>query len=545
MHRSRNTLATWAVTAAGLVAGCSSAETPTAVTYHGAVRAVVETRCAGCHAAGGVAPFALTTFEEVKATAPAALAAVEAGRMPPWMPDPDCRRYQDERLIPAEEVATLRAWVEAGSPEGDPATYVPRQASLQRGLNLSDLGPPSAELTPREAYAPDSARPDDYRCFPLDHAFTEETYVRTTNIVPDQRALVHHVILYLVEPQFSEVVEQMDAADPGPGYQCFGGVGTGQPKPIGGWTPGDGYLIGSEDAGIRIPAGARLVLQMHYNTLAATPSPDRTMAQLWFLDERPAYLLEPRFFPHLGIDVPAGDAASTHARTFKNTSAAPWTIVATAPHMHLLGSRLRTVKVDAQGKETCLVDIPRWDFSWQQSYALRPGEELLVAPGESVRLECTYDNSAANQPVVNGERREPTRVTWGEGTLDEMCLNTIILLEPYAPLPDVSASCDGFQGCYDQCRTTNFPRTGCVLRCGASGCAQCVLPGYFSSVSDTCGVQANAVIECLESCDGAPDPSACVTNACGPLIVGFDACAGPHIEAGVADRSAAACGVEL
>lgn len=532
--------------AAALVACSGSTDEPApsdAPTYHGAVRASLEQRCNSCHAQGGVGPFPLTTYEEVKRVAPAVLAAVESGRMPPWLPDPDCRRYTDERLMPAAEIEALRQWVAADLPEGDPADYV-APASAAQALTLEQLGPPDMEAGPEVAYAPNPERPDDYRCFPLEVTFTEESFMKAALVVPDKEALVHHVILYRVAPEFSAQVDALDAADEGPGYSCFGGVGAGQPTPVGGWTPGDAPIGGSDDAGIRMRPGTRLVMQMHYNTLSTAPSPDNTQVRMWFHDERPEIMLEPRFLPHLGIEIEAGDERSSHSRVFRNTSDRPWTVVSTTPHMHLLGASLKTVKVAADGSETCLVDIPEWDFDWQQGYTLR--EPLVVEPGEALRLDCAYDNSAANQPVINGERGDPVRVTWGEGTLDEMCLNVVTFAEPYTPPVAPGDICEGFQDCYDTCVETDFPLTGCVLQCGAdNGCAACALPGLIASVTDTCGVQAEALIQCFELCDLEDDTAACISTQCSATIFGFDLCARSHVEAGVADAAVSGCGVEL
>jgi hypothetical protein len=43
-------------------------------------------------------------------------------------------------------------------------------------------------------------------------------------------------------------------------------------------------------------------------------------------------------------------------------------------------------------------------------------------------VECHYDNSPGNQPVVDGQRLPPRDVTWGEGTHDEMCLSYIMAI---------------------------------------------------------------------------------------------------------------------
>ena len=46
---------------------------------------------------------------------------------------------------------------------------------------------------------------------------------------------------------------------------------------------------------------------------------------------------------------------------------------------------------------------------------------MPIAP-TTLQLECDYDNSFANQPMVNGQQGTPKDVSWGESTLDEMCL---------------------------------------------------------------------------------------------------------------------------
>ena len=529
----------------GLVSACSSgAETQPAevATYHRDVRPLIEQACGDCHAADGIGPFRLDSYESLKAAAAGALDAIENRRMPPWMPDPDCRRYVGERLLSDQQIALFRAWVDGGTVEGDPAEYV---APTRSADPVVALGPADLTLGSSVPYVPSAERPDDYRCFVLDADFSEETFLTASNVLPDQQAIVHHVILYLVAPQEAERVAALDAADEGPGYTCFGGTGVGQPTPISGWVPGTTPNISGDNSAIRIPAGAKLVLQMHYNLLASTPAADQTQVQLWTTTERPDTLLLPQFLPNLGIDIAAGDSASTHARRITNNSGQPWTVVQTTPHMHLLGTRISTWKVAADGQRECMVDIPRWDFNWQQGYAFRPGEEVVVQPGESIELECTYDNSAANQPIVNGVQLDPVRVTWGEGTLDEMCLNSLVFAAPYFETP-TGGSCDSadFQPCYDECmRGLTAITTGCVLQCGASnGCAECALTGMISCTTDTCGQASTNMLTCLEDCNNEAD---CVATRCLVPIVTFDRCVAPSLAGESCVAARAGCEIEL
>ena len=91
--------------------------------------------------------------------------------------------------------------------------------------------------------------------------------------------------------------------------------------------------------------------------------------------------------------------------------------------MHTLGAEISvTLDRGADGEE-CVIDIPAWDFNWQQFYSFPEGDTVFAEPGDRVNLRCAFDNSASNQPTVNGERQTPRDVAWGDGTFDEMCLS--------------------------------------------------------------------------------------------------------------------------
>src|SRR5690606_27226647 len=94
-------------------------------------------------------------------------------------------------------------------------------------------------------------------------------------------------------------------------------------------------------------------------------------------------------------------------------------IHAILPHLHKLGTSISIQVERADGTIEPLVEIARWNFDWQSYFEL--AEPITVLPGDDLRIRCEYDNSAANQPIIDGERREPIDVTWGEGTYDEMC----------------------------------------------------------------------------------------------------------------------------
>ena len=519
-----------------------------AVTYQGHLRAVIEKNCVSCHSSDGIGPFALDSYEAVQRVAPAVVDAVKSRRMPPWLAGPGCQDYRDDVSMNDADVGLFQRWFDHGRIEGDPATYVAPATNPLRTNQAQMSVPPTTTLRGAEPYQPNPARPDDYRCFVLPHEFTEETFITASKVVPDKTQLVHHVIVYLVQPEFAEGVVALDAADPDIGYSCFGGVGAGTPRLISGWAPGREERPTASDAAIRIPKGAKLVMQMHYNVLGADPVPDHTEFHMWTTTDKPSLLVHTFPLAHLGIDIPANEPASKHSRVFRNNTDAPWTVVGVAPHMHLLGTKLRATAQHASGDEECLVDIPRWDFGWQGSYLFDNEKAVVIQPGESVRLECQYDNSAANQPVVNGERLDPKRVFWGEGTLDEMCLAFLITVEPYAPLPEPGELCVDFQTCYDACvQQPNQLKTVCAMRCSAAdsgACSNCVIRGIIQCGLEDCPLDSAALADCIEGCSTEDDVASCIGSSCTLPILGFDTCVSPSIDAGKCDMGVSACGVE-
>ena len=408
------------------------------VTYHADVRPIVEARCQSCHIAGGVAPFS-TAYEGGAFVDPAeswfapSTAAVESGSMPPWSPADDCHPIEHARTLSDAERDLFAEWAAAGHPEGDPASY-PGGGAVQTE-EPDDLGEPTLVLRSAVPYTPDPMRPDDYRCFVVETGQDTERWIAGFDVQPDRVDLVHHVILYGLEPEYADDVVQWDAQDPGPGYGCFGSPGTWDAETIGGWAPGQAAEVYAPGTARRLQAGTQLVVQVHYNTVNAATEigPEQSEVRLWLLDEgeTPRQELISLPFADLDLNLPPGDPNVVEEEEIDlGFLFGRVPIRGAFPHMHQLGTRIRLDAVAEDGSEQCVIDIPRWDFNWQQTYFFPETDPVLVSREDTLRLSCTYDNSAANQPVVNGEQLEPRQVEWGDGSLDEMCLVYVYVTRP-------------------------------------------------------------------------------------------------------------------
>lgn len=398
-------------------------------TYHADVRELLDARCGACHTPGGPAPFDVHYRAEDWADgapvwAAPAVASALAGTMPPWPASQDCTPIEHPRVLSDDELSVLRAWADNGYAEGDPA-----DAPLPPDVVVDDLGEPDVVLRADEAYAADPASPDDYRCLVVDAA-AADAWVHAVTVVPDQTRVLHHVILYGLDERWADDVAAWDAGDDGPGYTCFGSPGTWDADTIAGWAPGQAPEVYGEGMARHISEGTVLVLQVHYNTVGLEPADipaDQTAVHLWTLPEgeKPALEVLSVPVPDTELDIQPGDPDVVETSEISLDELGLRRQIRTIgafPHMHKLGTSIRLEAVREDDTTTCLIDVPSWDFAWQQAYFFDTPAPLVLSRSDRLRLTCTYDNSVANQPIENGVPREPQQVGWGEGTYDEMCL---------------------------------------------------------------------------------------------------------------------------
>jgi hypothetical protein len=524
------------------------------VTYSEHVQPLVETNCTVCHTTGGSAPFAFETYDQVSAASSAMLDAMSSGRMPPWPADPDCRSFEDDRTLAAEDLATFEQWVADGTPEGeatDPITIeaVPFDATVT--------------ATSAQPYTPDlGSTGDDYHCFLLDLSFDTPTFVTGSTVDPDTET-VHHVLVYALSGEQAAQAQALDDAEEGEGYTCFGGPlpqapgemeagfgngGSTRITQIAAWVPGSVPSELPDDLGIPIEAGSRIVMQMHYSAAGGAAEPDQTALLLRLTDQPPAYVRRTVPLAIPDIDIPA-NAEAGFSKTLTNFSDATISIESLAGHMHLLGKEVSATVVKTSGDEVCGLSIPDWDFDWQLSYRVRDDDPLVVEPGDAIRIACSYDNTAANQPVVDGVQQEPRDVTWGDGSLDEMCLVYAAIVQPYVPPADTSAgACASVDACFAAsdgsfqalmaCDNTAMACGGCALESGlACGMAPCLLGlGAMRGCLTDCVLATNAF-------GGSMD--ACMQATCASDYENLASCADPVMQSGQCADAVATCGLTM
>jgi hypothetical protein len=382
-------------------------------TYSRDISRIFQEKCQQCHREGDIGPFALNSYEAAMTWGEDIQSAIAEKRMPPWKPVAGHGEFKNNFGLSDEQRDMILNWYRGGAPEGDPRD-LPEPIAETGEYHLGD---PDVVLTMPETYTI-ARRGDIYRCFVVPTDFGVDRFLDAIQVVPGNRQVVHHVILYL---DSSGKARQMDGKDGNPGYDCFGGPGDGIPLTLssmaGGWVPGMRTTRLPEGVGTLIPKGADIIMQVHYYPGGRTNQQDQTKVGMYFAPQEVNKRLVYLPVINTSFRIPAGAESYDVVANFLIPPLFDATAYLVAPHMHLLGRRFKLEKVRFNGTRESLIRIDDWDFNWQGFYKYETPIRLNAF--DQLRATCTFDNSEKNP-------RNPSNplkvVRWGEGTEDEMCI---------------------------------------------------------------------------------------------------------------------------
>jgi peroxiredoxin len=377
-----------------LIGRVFTSQKPSEVTYSRQISRILQNRCVECHRPGQIGPFSLTSYREVVGWAEMIDEVVQQRRMPPWHADPKYGHFANDARLAEEDRELIRRWVAAGAPEGDPAELPPPRKFAEGW----QIGRPDKIIYMADKPFQVPARGEvKYQYFIVDPGFTDDMWIAAAECRPGNRAVVHHIIVGVLTGDRRLVGSAEDRSD---------------------WlaatAPGARPLLLGEGYAKLIPAGAKLVFQLHY-TPNGTAQEDRSSIGLVFADPATVKrIVTTQKAATRRLVIPPGDP--NHRVDASHVFASDTLLMAMFPHMHLRGKSFRYTAVYPDGKGEILLDVPRYDFNWQNSYELV--EPKLMPKG--TRLECVahFDNSESN--LANPD---PTAtVRWGDQTWEEMMI---------------------------------------------------------------------------------------------------------------------------
>ena len=383
-----------------LIARPRISKADSSITFCKQIVRLLKQHCTECHRPGEIGPFSLTEYDEVIGWADMMQETIAQRRMPPWNANPEHGHFVNARMMPNADRELIHQWVTEGTPFGDASDLPPLESGSDAQSTESHF---DLEIPMRsEPYNVAAEGTIEYQYFVVDPKFDEDRWVQMAELTPSNRSVVHHGIVFIRPPDGIEI----------------SGIGW-----LTAYVPGQVRVPSPAHRARRIPAGSKLVFQMHY-TPNGKPQQDQSVLRLTFAD--PSEITE----EHISLislnqelEIPAGETdVPVHGRT-------PYLppdgmLLALSPHMHLRGKSMR-VEATTQTDSNILLDVPKYDFNWQHTYILRDPIELKSL--KELTFHAKFDNSKDN-PF----NPDPTAfVTWGDQTWEEMA---IVFYEVAVPL---------------------------------------------------------------------------------------------------------------
>jgi Flp pilus assembly protein TadD/mono/diheme cytochrome c family protein len=381
-----------------------------AVTFNRDIAPLVFEHCAVCHHAGGSAPFALTTYAEVKQRA-RQIAEVTATRyMPPWLPEPNHLAFANERRLSDAQIKLIQQWAATNAPEGNAKDLL----ATPRFNDAWQLGQPDLIVKMNEGFILPASGGDVFRNFVLPLPVTATKFVKAVEILPSNPKVVHHANLLIDR---SHTARQLDKAEAGPGFAGMQvDLASDSFDPDSHflfWKPGAPPAVEPDGMAWRCEPDTDLVLNLH---LFPSGKPERVAVEvgLYFSDKPQTIFPMLLQLEHDGaLDIPAGKADFT--LTDELTLPVDVNALGVYPHAHYLGQDLLATATLPNGEKKTLVHITRWDLSWQGVYQFRA--PVFLPQGTVVSMRYVYDNSAANP---RNPHAPPRRVRAGNRSSEEM-----------------------------------------------------------------------------------------------------------------------------
>ena len=362
------------------------------ITYAKHIAPIVQKHCVACHREGEIAPFTLTSHEDLVNWSATIREVIEDRRMPPWHAESDAGKFVNDRRLPEEEKKLLFDWIDNGMPVGNPAD-LPAPRQFTEGWQIPK---PDLVIEMPRPYTVRAKGTVEYQYFPIDLKLDEDKWVVAAEARPGNRSVVHHLILLYVPP---------GAKYGPPEAALLNALATFAPG-IPAWEARPGMAR-------RVPAGSKLYFQVHY-TPSGVEATDLSRAGLVFARSKA------EIEKHLQANAVVNTRLRIPPKTDNVALKAEYRfgsdmqIVSMLPHMHLRGKAFRIEAAQPGGQRELVLDVPHYDFNWQNIYVF--AQPLKVREGTTLFCTATYDNSE-NNPA----NPDPSKtVTWGDQTWEEM-----------------------------------------------------------------------------------------------------------------------------
>jgi len=420
------TLRTSCALAFGVSLICGSAMAADAkVTFTKDIVPILQDKCQDCHRAGGMAPMALTTYQESRPWAKSIRERVVKRQMPPWFIDKSVgiQHFANDVSLSDDQIAKIAAWVDAGAPIGDPKDMPPpKKFDDGEGWKLAKILGHEPDLV---ITGPDYTMPahgqDQWWRPTTDVQLSEPRWVRAVEMRPSTetgRKMFHHVLANLYQDETNAPSPQVKV-DLGTNGSNFGAGGAGSGLLME-WAIGKNYDIYRPGCGKLLMPGAKIRWEYHVHA-SGEEIRDHPQLAVYFYPkgETPKYRTYLTLFGATGNN---GRATLDIQPNSISTSEGYHVLRAAArlenfqPHMHLRGKAMLIEAILPNGTTRVLSYVDHFNFNWMTNYIYADDDAPVLPKGTIIHVTAWHDNTRGNPNNPDPDQW----VGYGDRTVDEM-----------------------------------------------------------------------------------------------------------------------------
>jgi len=390
------------------------------ITYYQDVMPIINKKCLQCHHANGYSTIELDNYEKVRNYAKTIQNVLKKNLMPPWKADTGYSHFSNERFLTKSEKNKIYSWILNKMPVGKVVSSnssYPVQYSNKSRINRT---PDMVLHFPSSVNIKNNSK-DMFVYVKIPYEIKNDTIAEAIEFIPDNIKYLHHLNFKIFdadslqnnyldgENKLETNREEITDVNKKDIYRKLHMLNNRGEIPenlyYGSWVPGMSSInLTNLPLGIKIPKkGVVLISLLHYAPSSEITT-DSSSLNIFFKNRQidSVYLVD-----HLVVGVSAGEKNTVEinktilfikpniVQTFhyKCELKKDFIAINLNPHMHLLGVNIKAYAI--YNSDTIpLINIPKWDFDWQELYILeRP---ILLKKGTIVCLDATYDNTVNN-----------------------------------------------------------------------------------------------------------------------------------------------------
>lgn len=338
----------------------------TKIVFNREIAQIFQKKCFQCHTEGNVS-VPLTTYKEARPWAVAIKEEILERKMPPWGAASGFGHFANDMNLTGREISLILSWADGGAPSGvlladedKPPVFVP-------SLDSWEQGPPDEVIPVAQNVKVPSDAPYRVERFDVSTGLKQAKWLRALQLKPADRKPIRYAAVYDSRGRW-----------------------------LGTWTPSSQVSAMPVDAGVQLPAGAKLAVEIGYK---GNPDGDGSGAGelgLYFAEKAPQ---QSASSVEIASPKEVSVASGKTGERFRAESAikAATTVTAIFPR---LGPGARSVEVSAIRPDTTvepLLWVSSYRPEWPASYILK--EPIALPAGTRLVMTAYYDNKT-NAPIA-------------------------------------------------------------------------------------------------------------------------------------------------